>query len=293
LACVGSILASKSNQSANQPFYVTAMTRQTVVALLAACAVALTTPAHASETATNCTLSSANLYYTFTPDGTGNGFRQTTVDTAVYVNSDHLHWPRVGHWSITSKGRVLYLAYDPDPRWTFGSDNDGLATLWHENQRVAMGTCDRFELDPPAVATGSRAPLPQTRRPQDAADAVPIYLDDGGRSVWVDVQLGSLSQRMLIDTGATSISIQKSVANDLLRRGEASLDDPGQVMIADGSTHAVSLIQIDTVRLGNKVLHEVIAGVSPEQASPLLGFPVLNQAGRFTIDTKNRQLIFD
>jgi hypothetical protein len=30
-----------------------------------------------------------------------------------------------------------------------------------------------------------------------------------------------------------------------------------------------------------------------EQASPLLGFPVLNQAGRFTIDTKNRQLIFD
>jgi hypothetical protein len=37
----------------------------------------------------------------------------------------------------------------------------------------------------------------------------------------------------------------------------------------------------------------VIAGGSPEQASPLLGFPVLNQAGRFTIDTKNRQLIFD
>jgi clan AA aspartic protease (TIGR02281 family) len=118
---------------------------------------------------------------------------------------------------------------------------------------------------------------------------VPIYLNDGGRSVWVDVQLGSLSQRMLIDTGATSISIQKSVANDPLRRGEASLDDPGQVMIADGSTHA----HIDTVRVGSKVLHDVIAGVSPEQASPLLGFPVLNQAGRFTIDTKNRQLIFD
>jgi hypothetical protein len=26
---------------------------------------------------------------------------------------------------------------------------------------------------------------------------------------------------------------------------------------------------------------------------PLLGFAVLNQAGRFTIDTKSRQLIFD
>jgi clan AA aspartic protease (TIGR02281 family) len=98
---------------------------------------------------------------------------------------------------------------------------------------------------------------------------------------------------MLVDTGATSISVPKSVANELLRRGEASLDDPGQVTIANGSTYAVSLIRIDTVRLGNRVLHDVLAGVSPEQASPLVGFPVLNQAGRFTIDTKNRQLIFD
>jgi clan AA aspartic protease (TIGR02281 family) len=269
------------------------MTRQTVVALLAACAVALTTPALASETATNCTISGANIYYTFSPDGTGNGFRQTTVYLTVYVDSDHLHWPSVGHWSITSKGSVLYLVYDPDPRWTFGSDNNGRATLWHDNQRVATGACSPFDShppqpSPPVVATGSSAPPPQ-----DAADAVPIYLYDGGRSVWVDVQLGSLNQRMLIDTGATSISIQKSVANDLLRRGEASLDDPGQVMIADGSTHSVSLIHIDTVRVGNKVPHDVIAGVSPEQASPLLGFPVLNQAGRFTIDTRNRQLIFD
>jgi clan AA aspartic protease (TIGR02281 family) len=97
----------------------------------------------------------------------------------------------------------------------------------------------------------------------------------------------------LIDTGATSLSIAKSIANDLLRRGEASLEDPGQVAIADGSVHAENVIRIDTVRVGNRVLHDVMAGVLPESAPPLLGFPVLNQAGRFTIDTKNRQLIFD
>jgi clan AA aspartic protease (TIGR02281 family) len=154
----------------------------------------------------------------------------------------------------------------------------------------------------PALVAAPAPPAPQPQiaqpdRPQvvqpSGGDSVPIYLDNGGRSVWVDVQLGSLTQRMLIDTGATNISIQKSVANNLLRRGEASLEDPGQFTIADGSTHAESVIRIDTVRLGNRVLHDVIAGVLPEQASPLLGFPVLNQAGRFTIDTKNRQLIFD
>jgi hypothetical protein len=67
-------------------------------------------------------------------------------------------------------------------------------------------------------------------------DRVPIYSDDSGRSVWVDVQLGSLTQRMLVDTGASSLSIAKSIANDLLRRGEASLEDPSQFTIADGST---------------------------------------------------------
>jgi clan AA aspartic protease (TIGR02281 family) len=178
--------------------------------------------------------------------------------------------------------------------------------LYDDSQLVLHTTTDCNVLSGPIVdsepAVVATAPVPQPAvvvqpNPQVAqpsgGDNVPIYLNDGGRSVWVDVQLGSLTQRMLIDTGATSISIQKSVANDLLRRGEASLEDPGQFTIADGSTHVENIIRIDTVRVGNRVLHDVIAGVTPEGASPLLGFPVLNQAGRFTIDTKNRQLIFD
>jgi clan AA aspartic protease (TIGR02281 family) len=148
---------------------------------------------------------------------------------------------------------------------------------------------------PPSVPVVTPRPAPSVPQTTDAPtqSIVQIYPDDGGRSVWVDVQMGSLTRRMLIDTGATSLSIPKSVANELLRRGEASLDDPGQVTIADGSTRAENLIRIDTVRVGNRIVHDVVAGVSPEQAAPLLGFPVLNQAGRFTIDTKARQLIFN
>jgi hypothetical protein len=36
----------------------------------------------------------------------------------------------------------------------------------------------------------------------------------------------------------------------------------------------------------------VIAGVAPDGADMLLGFPVLNQVGRFTIDTSAHLLIF-
>ena len=124
-----------------------------------------------------------------------------------------------------------------------------------------------------------------------AGDYVPIYVK--GDSIWVDVQLGSLTKRMLIDTGATDITVTKSVANDLLRRGDAVLGDPGAARDFEGWTHIENRIQILTLGVGSHTLRNILAGVIPDEGEMLLGFPVLNQVGRFTIDTKNRQLIFD
>jgi clan AA aspartic protease (TIGR02281 family) len=139
---------------------------------------------------------------------------------------------------------------------------------------------------PPADVAAAPVPLPTS------GDSVPIYVDRGGRAVRVDVQLGSMTQRMLIDTGATQLSVPKSVASDLLQRGEATLDEAGQVTIADGSSRAQTFIRVATVRVGGHILHDIDAGVMPDGAEPLLGFPVLNQAGKFTIDTTAGQLIF-
>ena len=122
-------------------------------------------------------------------------------------------------------------------------------------------------------------------------NSVPIYVKE--RSVWVDVQLGSLTRRMLIDTGATDVTVTKSVANDLLRRGDAVLGDPGEFRDFEGWKHIEDCIQILTLNIGGHTLHNIFAGVVPDEGEMLLGFPVLNQVGRFTIDTKNRQLIFD
>jgi uncharacterized protein YraI len=143
-------------------------------------------------------------------------------------------------------------------------------------------------MDANPIPTIPQAPLiVQTSR-----DSVPIYVDDSGRAVRVDVQLGSMTQRMLIDTGATNLSLPRSVANDLLQRGEATLDDAGRVTIADGSMLAITRIRVGTLRIGDRVLHNIDAGVLPDGSEPLLSFPVLNQAGKFTIDTTAGQLIF-
>jgi predicted aspartyl protease len=49
---------------------------------------------------------------------------------------------------------------------------------------------------------------------------------------------------------------------------------------------------IGTVTVGGHVLRDVRAGVSPDGAEMLLGLPLLNQIGRFTIDSANHKLIF-
>ena len=120
---------------------------------------------------------------------------------------------------------------------------------------------------------------------------LPIYLDRDGRSVRVDVQLGSLTRRLLIDTGATGLSIPESVAYRLLLRHEAVEAEEAMVMLANGSEERQRGVRILSLSIGGQLLRNVYATVAPDDAEPLLGFTVLNQVGRFTIDTNAGVLI--
>jgi hypothetical protein len=51
-------------------------------------------------------------------------------------------------------------------------------------------------------------------------------------------------------------------------------------------------LTIHDVRIGSHVQHNVVAYVAPDNEEPLLPFAVLDQRGRFTIDTINNKLIF-
>jgi clan AA aspartic protease (TIGR02281 family) len=139
------------------------------------------------------------------------------------------------------------------------------------------------------------APRPAPTSPppgatQPAHDSVPLYFD--GSQAWVDVQVGSQSVRMLVDTGAAMMALPASFANRLLAAGEAEYGPQMQVTLANGSVINVRVINIRTVTIGGHVLHNVLAGVSPEGAEALLSFSILNMIGRFTIDTQSHQLIF-
>jgi clan AA aspartic protease (TIGR02281 family) len=142
-----------------------------------------------------------------------------------------------------------------------------------------------------SAAAASYPPLPPPR--PAPVHAVPIIIVLS-QEAYVDVLLGDKKFRMLIDTGATCIYITPSVANALLAAGAATeslFKHPTR--FADGSLAPRRRLVIKKVTVGDRVLSDVEAIVSAtDQALMLVGFPVLNQMGRFTIDTQTKQLIF-
>jgi clan AA aspartic protease (TIGR02281 family) len=159
---------------------------------------------------------------------------------------------------------------------------------------VAMCTrvTDLATLTPYLEPTPTPDTPPPTVGPTLGSDSVPIYPGSGGRAALVDLLVGSLPVRMLIDTGATSMTVTQSIASILVQNGEATWLDPTTVSLADGSVTQMRQLTIRNVTIGRHTVNNIVAGVVSDSSDMLLGFPVLNRVGRFTIDTNSRRLIF-
>jgi hypothetical protein len=136
----------------------------------------------------------------------------------------------------------------------------------------------------------SYPPLPPPR-PAPEPHAVPITVRD--QEAFVDVLLGDKKFRMLIDTGATCLYITPSVAKVLIAAGAAIDTGEKDARFADGKITVRRRLIIKKVTVGDRILSNVEGLVHPaDQGLMLVGFPILNQMGRFTIDTETKQLIF-
>jgi hypothetical protein len=151
----------------------------------------------------------------------------------------------------------------------------------------------------PAAAQTIPAPTPATPATPASKDSVQLFPGvgpDGAtdyRRPYIDVALGALSARMLLDTGATDLLVTEKIAEGLVRSGDAEWIETAHVKLADGTTQDERNIRIHRVAIGNHILHDIEAGVTnSDSADLLIGFPVINEIGRFTIDSRNRELTF-
>jgi hypothetical protein len=121
-------------------------------------------------------------------------------------------------------------------------------------------------------------------------NAIAIFTD--GLRIRVAAMIGSITAPMLLDTGASVASVNLSVAKALVTNGEAEYLGQSSVGLAGGTREGRDFIVIHRLSLGTHLATEVPAVINPVDDDMLLSLPALNQMGKFTIDTPNRQLVF-
>ena len=273
------------------------------------CGVAL--PAHA-----------ANAYYSETCGSSvlTVGTYSRDRDVSVHAVYDHGYW-RVLHTlsngNVYDRG-VQYAIQDATTvgadglvytRWTgvlrrnpaismegsLFADSNGLhyGEIMSKGGSVIMkseATCafDNAPAAPPPVVAS--APAPTYAAP--ATNRLPITFAHAG--AYVAVSIGTMPETMLVDTGATGMTVSASIADQLIASGQATEAQAETVTLAGGVKQAFRQVDINSVTVARHVVNNVHAGVTPDGSDMLLGLSVLAKvSNKFAINVANSTLDLD
>jgi gag-polyprotein putative aspartyl protease len=186
--------------------------------------------------------------------------------------------------------RMSSLAFcGPDPsgaRWrTIAGSNSPSS--------VASSPVPRWTLPPQASLAPPPPPQPIAAPPSNGGDIVPIVVDHGRARVAVNFADYPLPQTMVIDTGASIMSVTNELAAALIERDMAyRMDQQTNICLADGACRERDQIMIRKLSIGGRTVMDVPAIMVQDNVEMLLPFGVLNQVGKFTIDSAKGLLIF-
>jgi hypothetical protein len=167
-----------------------------------------------------------------------------------------------------------------------GPDRDG--RRWAAVARVSFpATPQTATLSPPQTPVQLAPPAPLS-----SGDSVPILVTANRALVAVTLGDFPLPQTMVIDTGATVMSIPRWLAVELAKRGEPTFEGQINLCVADASCAERDRVFISKVTVGSRVVERVEAAIAPDGADMLLPFSVITHAGRATIDIEKGLLIF-
>jgi len=113
----------------------------------------------------------------------------------------------------------------------------------------------------------------------------------------IPVFINETKMNFIFDTGASDITISEVEAMFLYRQGKLLKEDilgSQRYQIADGSIAEGTVINLRTVKLGDRTLKNVKASIVHNSQAPLLlGQSALAQFGKVSIDYKKNEITFE
>lgn len=113
----------------------------------------------------------------------------------------------------------------------------------------------------------------------------------------IPIFINDTKMYFIFDTGASDITISATEAMFLYKQGTLQEEDilgTQKYQIADGSISEGTIINLRTVKIGNKTLKNVKASIIHNMDAPLLlGQSALARFGSVSIDYKKNEITFD
>ncbi len=136
------------------------------------------------------------------------------------------------------------------------------------------------------------------REPQfSSGDKTVIKMKKVGGVYQIPVDVNGVRMGFIFDTGASSISISTTEAMFLAKQGLLSKKDvvgSQQFMDANGDISEGTIINLKTIKIGNRILKNIEASVVDNLNAPLLfGQSALGKFGKISIDNSRGEVTFE
>jgi clan AA aspartic protease (TIGR02281 family) len=146
------------------------------------------------------------------------------------------------------------------------------------------------------TVTPSSPTPPSVEKPTPSGSiSVPMQMEGGTYVVPVLIN-GAITLDFVVDSGAADVVIPADVVSTLLRTktiGPSDFVGQQTYVLADGSQAPSDVFIIRSLKVGNRIVHNVRASIASPKANLLLGQSFLQQFNSWSIDNARHALVLE
>ncbi len=181
-----------------------------------------------------------------------------------------------------------------------GGKMDGIGTFIWANGQTYTGKFRGGAMSSEVRDVGSLATTTSPSSPienQESSSVEEVLLKKNGGIFVVPVEInGAIILDFAVDSGASTVTIPANVYNTLVRTGtidDSDIIGQGTILLADGSKSKLPIFRIRSLKVGDKIIKNVIAAVLPLGGQLLLGQSFLARFKAWSLDNTKHVLLLN